>query len=257
MSLEKILFVPDTHRPYHDKKAWSLMMKAAKDFKPDHVIVLGDFFDFYPVSSHPKSPDRKINLKQEIEDGLKGLDELGALGAKSNVFIEGNHENRLVRFIEEKQTTADIDQLFEAGVFSKIKLENIFNSRLKADWKFVPYKNYYKIGKLHITHDLGKAGPSAVRDAEATFQSNAVIGHIHSINYHVKGNMKGSVHVGASFGWLGDVDSVDYMHKGRAVRDWALGFGVGYKDSTNNYVYLQPVPIINYTCLINGKVFKV
>jgi len=256
MSLEKILFVPDTHRPYHDKKAWSLLLKAAKDFKPDHTIVLGDFFDFYPVSSHPKSPDRKISLREEIEDGLKGLDELGSLGAKTNVFIEGNHENRLVRFIDERQTKGDIDQLFDAQVFSKVKLEHFF-LQLKSKWKFIPYKEYYKIGKLHITHDIGKAGTSAVADAEATFQSNAVIGHIHSVNYMVKGNMKGESHVGASFGWLGDVNTVDYMHKARAMKNWSLGFGIGYKDTSNNYVYLQPVPIINYTCMLNGKLFKV
>jgi len=44
-TLERILFIPDVHRPFHDRAAWKLMLRAAKDFKPDILIILGDFAD--------------------------------------------------------------------------------------------------------------------------------------------------------------------------------------------------------------------
>ena len=58
------------------------------------------------------------------------------------------------------------------------------------------------------------------------------------------------------FGWLGDVRQVDYMFRVKANRDWALGFGVGYVRD-NGFVYLQPVPIVEGSCCVEGKLFTV
>ncbi len=41
--LRRVLFIPDCHVPYHDAKAWRLMLAAAKVLKPDVVVVLGDY----------------------------------------------------------------------------------------------------------------------------------------------------------------------------------------------------------------------
>jgi hypothetical protein len=172
------------------------------------------------------------------------------------------------------------------------------------------------IGRLYVTHDVGKAGASAVKDALSSYQDNIVINHLHRISYMVEGNAKGVPHVAACFGWLGDVRQVDYMFrvkanrdwalgfgdalssyqdnivinhlhrisymvegnaKGvphvaacfgwlgdvrqvdymfrvKANRDWALGFGVGYVRD-NGFVYLQPVPIVENSCCVEGKLF--
>ena len=48
--VERILFVPDTHVPFHDPIAWGVMMQAAKRLKPHRVVVLGDFLDFFQCS---------------------------------------------------------------------------------------------------------------------------------------------------------------------------------------------------------------
>ena len=66
----------------------------------------------------------------------------------------------------------------------------------------------------------------------------------------------GPPQVGAMFGWLGDFDTIDYMHRAKAKRDWVHGFGIGYHDTITNYVYIAPVPIINGTCCVEGKVYK-
>lgn len=81
-----------------------------------------------------------------------------------------------------------------------------------------------------------------------------VTGHDHAINYCVRGNATGEAHVSPTFGWLGDRDKVDYMHKIKAYRDWALGFGIGYLGD-NGYIYLVPVPIVDYTCVVEGRLF--
>jgi hypothetical protein len=78
--------------------------------------------------------------------------------------------------------------------------------------------------------------------------------------YICEGNATGEYKLSAQFGWLGDVDQIDYMSEAKARKDWALGFGVGYIHKTTGIAYLTPVPIIaaagSYTCCVNGRLFK-
>lgn len=218
----------------------------ARDFKPDAILVCGDFGDFYGVSSHSKDPTRATQLEYEVADINLGLDDLRGLGARTNVFIAGNHEDRLERYIKDKAP----------ALFDTLTIPSLFNLRGKG-WKYVPYKHSYKYHRVNVTHDTGTAGQDAHLKALADFQGNVVIGHTHRVAYAVKGNAQGKPHVAAMFGWLGDVNQVDYMHRIKAKRDWALGFGVGYTNLDTGAVYLQPVPIVNYTCVVAGKLYSV
>ena len=65
----------------------------------------------------------------------------------------------------------------------------------------------------------------------------------------------GQHQVGAQFGWLGDIDQVDYMHKIKVRRNWAPGFGIGYHHRASGYVYLVPCPIVEGTCCVEGEIF--
>jgi predicted phosphodiesterase len=240
--LEKILFIPDSHIPYEDKPAFNLMLKAGAVFRPDHTIILGDFADFYGVSSHSKDPNRALKLKDEIDATKVALDKVLALGAKNNVFVSGNHEDRLERYLRDKAPE----------LFNFITIPQVLGLKEKG-FKYTAYKQTYKIGKLNVTHDCGKAGRDAHMKSLDTFQHNVVIGHTHRLGYIVEGNAQGERHVSAMFGWLGDVEEIDYMHRVQAVKSWSLGFGIGYLDTETGVVYLIPVPIINGTCLIEGK----
>jgi predicted phosphodiesterase len=81
-------------------------------------------------------------------------------------------------------------------------------------------------------------------------------GNTHRIAFFVEGNAKGEAHVGASFGWLGDKKSVDYMHAVKVNRDWAHGFGFANMEPNGN-VHIQPIVIVDYKCVVNGKLYKV
>lgn len=248
-NVEKVLFIPDTHVPYHDKKAFNLMLKAMKDFKPDHSIILGDFMDMYSVSSHSKDPKRSLDLKGEVDGTKEALRQVKALGAKNNVFVSGNHEDRLERYLRDKAP-----ELYEFISIPEVLELN------KMGFKYVPYKDHYKLGKLNVTHDTGQAGRYAHYKAMDSFQHNVIIGHTHRLGYAVEGNAQGERHVTAMFGWLGDVEATDYMHKIKYTRDWSHGFGIGYLDKETNVVYVVPVPIINhgkqYSCVVEGKLYK-
>lgn len=244
MALDPILILGDVHRPYHDKKAWALVLKVGRWLRPKHLWLLGDFCDFYAVSAHSKDPRRKRNLEDELVDVHAGLDALDALGATHKIYLAGNHEDRLRRYLQDKAPE----------LFGVVEIPQLLGLP-KRHWTYVPYKDYHKVGKVHLAHDVGQAGRYATYKALDAFQHTILTGHSHRLSYLVEGNCVGEHKLSASFGWLGDVGKVDYMHKAGVLKNWALGFGVGWLDTVTGYAYLTPVPIVKYTCCVNGKLF--
>jgi predicted phosphodiesterase len=244
--MQKIAFLPDAHRPYHDKIAWELFLLAISDWKPDILVCLGDLADCYKVSSFSKDPTREYSFKEEIDNVLEGLDDLDALGATRKIFVAGNHEHRLVRYLQEKAP-----ELFEFIDIPKLlELE-------KRGWEYVPYKSAIQLGKLWITHDVGVAGRYSVFRAADTFQHPVVMAHTHRLVYVVEGNATGDTFPAVQFGWLGDVEKLDYVHKVAAKRSHCLAFGAGLLDEETGWIYLTPHPIVNYTVVVDGRRYKI
>lgn len=244
MTLTKWLLVPDCHVPYHDRAAFGLMLRAADSAKIKNVCILGDFADFFAVSSHPKPPSRKNDLQWEVEEVNAALTLLDRQFPGRKKFVSGNHEDRLERYLTDRAPE----------LFNVLKVQDLFRLKERG-WEHTPYRAFTKIGKLHVTHDCGKAGKYAHYDALNTFQGNVVIGHVHRLAYAVEGNAKGKPHVTASLGWLGDVEAADYMHRVKALRDWSHGFGVLYVESSGA-VHLVPIPIVDGKVVLEGKLIR-
>ena len=239
--VKRILFVPDTHRPFHSKAGFKLFMKAARRFSPHIVVVLGDWLDNYSCSEHTKDPSRLLSLQDEIDDANAGLDDLDTLPGKK-YFVEGNHEWRMPRFLAKHA----------AALYSMRDLKIPKMLRLKErGWHFTPYKESLQLGRLRITHDIERCGRNAVRDARREFEGNCVIGHVHSMETFYLANLKGEARVGASFGWLGDTEQIDYRHKDKARKYYQLGFGIGFMTENGN-VHLQACPIVNGEVVVAG-----
>jgi hypothetical protein len=243
--LEPMLIVPDVHRPYHSKVGWDLLMQVGRFLRPKHLIVMGDFADFYSCSSHDKDPARANRLEDELADVDEGLNDLDSLGATNKIFVEGNHENRLWRQIIKHSPSL-------AGLVSTEKLLKL----KERGWAFTSYKRHTALGSVHYTHDVGSSGRNATFRVLDTFQHSAVSAHAHRMQYVVEGNAVGEVKLSAMFGWLGDVDAVDYMSAAKAKKDWALGMGIGYYDPSSGYSYLVPVPVVHGTVCVNGRLFR-
>jgi predicted phosphodiesterase len=243
--LEAGLIVPDTHAPYHDVDAWALMMDVAQDLEPSTVVVLGDLVDFYSISSHSKDPRRKMTLEQEVAAACELRAELDSLGADHKVFVEGNHETRLERYLSEK--APELFGLADVGVLLELESNG---------WEHVAYRDSTRIGKVHYTHDIGKAGRYSTYQTLDAYQHSVVFGHSHRLCYVVEGDATGKAKVGVQFGWLGDPRKADYMHRVKANREWATGFGISYTDTQTGHVFLQPVPIVDKRCVVNGKLYN-
>jgi predicted phosphodiesterase len=242
--LEPILICPDAHRPFHSKVWWDLLMQAGRFLRPKHLVIIGDFADFYEVSDHPKNPERKHNLADELADVDEGLNDLDSLGATNKIYIEGNHEDRLRRHLMKDPALA--------GVVNTRKLLNLD----ERGWTFISYKDHTSLGAAYFTHDVDASGRNAVYKALETYQHTIVSGHTHRLQYVVEGSATGECKLSAAFGWGGDVEQIDYKNRARARKEWALGFGIGYLEPSSGFVYLVPVPVVHGTCVVHGRLFR-
>lgn len=238
--LDRILVIPDCHRPFHDKRAWGVMIKAAKRFCPNKIIVLGDFLDCYSISAHDKDPRRIKQLSEEATVGREGLEELEALGADKLFFDEGNHEDRLRRYLMQKAPE----------LYDSVSTDSLLQLRAHG-WKLQPYGTHNNVGKLYHTHDVGYAGKHAVVHTGAAFQRSVVFGHTHRLAVNYFGSVDGKRHFAASLGWLGDINEAKYLPAAKKA-EWQLGFGLVRVERGGN-IHIQPVPIVDYRCVIEGK----
>lgn len=240
-NLTKILIVPDTHVPYHDKNAWNLCLKAAKAWKPDKLVIIGDFADCYSISDHRKDPSRLANLASEIVAVNVELDRVQALKVPNVVYVCGNHEQRFERYLADRAPelfgTSDMQTLLRIS---------------ERGWKWVPYQKWFRYGKLAFTHDLGHAGKNCARDSLNSFGGNIVIGHSHGASVVYSGTVEGERHVAMNVGWLGRADEATYLHSAKQ-REWQHGFGIAHMDKKTGHVWCSFVPIIGKTCVVDGK----
>jgi predicted phosphodiesterase len=237
----KVLLIPDVHIPYHDKKAFALMIKAGTEFKPNTIIVMGDLIDNYSISRYEKDPTRERFLKWEVAEANKGLDAICRISPQARkVFLAGNHEERLDTYIKK-----EAPQLF--GLVDTATLLNL----KKRGFSYHPYGKHIKIGKLIATHGtLTRKGIARVMIDK--YGKSVAFGHVHKIEQSIKVNALGEGHVGFTMGWLGDIKKTDYI---KDFTDWTLGFATAIILPNGNFFH-QVHPIVNYKCWANGKIYE-
>jgi predicted phosphodiesterase len=242
-ALERVLLVPDCHIPYEDPEAFAVMMAAARELRPDTIVILGDFADFLSVSSHDRRPkELGLQLRDEVEAVKMRLAELDSLGATRKVYCSGNHERRAERMAARNAPAfADL-----------VRVEDLFGLAARG-WEWHPYRQHATIGKLHVVHDTGDAGPYAHARSGAAFESSVVIGHTHRLATSYFGSARGERHVAAMLGWLGSAEAASYMAPIKVTRTWQHGFGVSYVEP-DGVAHLQAVPIIGGRCVLEGRV---
>lgn len=241
--MSRILVCPDVHMPYHDARAWRLFLKALHQVKPDQLVIIGDFVDCYSISSHRKNPRRKSLLSNEIDAACMGLDALQDVMGHKVVFCEGNHEERLERYLCDRAPE----------LYGMVDIRSLLTK--DRGWRWVPYGDWITIGKVSFSHDVGRAGMHALRQSLVDFGDNIVIGHTHAGGTTYMGTTSGRRLVALNVGWLGDYSAINYTHKARAQRMWQHGFGLIDQDGRGRS-WCQFIPIVDGQCMIDGKVIK-
>lgn len=142
--MTRILVIPDTQvKPGVRIDHFRWIAKAIKDYKPTHVVHLGDHWDM-PSLSHYASR-REIQNKTVMED-IRAGDEAMALFWKSLKGMRhdcefhlclGNHEDRIRRYTDDNiilDEFLSVDSLNTDG------------------WIVHPFKEVFAIEEIHFTH---------------------------------------------------------------------------------------------------------
>lgn len=234
-------------RNIHELGALEGVLKFAKDFKPQTVILGGDFMDCGPVSHHLDGKAgalEGLRLMRDYEGARKEVVlPLESLGAKRLVYHIGNHEDW-------------IGQLMERIPALEGMLDVQKGLQLGREWEVIPQGGVSRIGKLHFMHGdtiRSKANPAKV--AVETYERSIRFGHFHKFSAFTKVSALDLRDVRTGVGVPGLCRRDPFYGKG-APNGHALGFLWGYvnEDGTfNDYVTF----ISKNRFIAEGKEYKV
>lgn len=237
LKYKRILCLSDIHAPYHSKSALTAVIKYAKEYKPDCILLNGDFFDFHGMSRFLKDP-RKKNFAQEIAIGCELLNVFNKEIGAPIVFKLGNHDERYQHYLWTK--------LGEIGDLEDFELYNIIGKRVKGV-TVVDGKRIIKAGKLNIVHghEFGGSVFSPVNIARGFYlraKASTIGGHHHQTSEHTESNIEGDIVTTWSTGCLCELHP-EYL----PINKWNHGFATIDVQKDGKYT------VKNYR-IYNGKI---
>jgi len=178
--MTKVLYCSDVHIPYHDEWAVTKFLTAIKDEKPTDVVLGGDIIDFFKLSRFSKSPLEGTSFANEVAQVIKFVYTVRRLaGKKTNIYwLEGNHEERLRKYVNEKAP--------ELAGWEELKFETLFKlESFNIIW--VPDTEVLEFNGFMFRHGHEIGGASMIpgnnaRKGVAVYGSNYIQGHIHRAN---------------------------------------------------------------------------
>jgi metallophosphoesterase superfamily enzyme len=253
---KRIVILPDTQIPYHDRKALRAVIRFIGKYQPDEVVHIGDVMDYPQPSRWNKgtagefegsvfrdSEIAKRELFQPLRDVYDGPVKVH----------EGNHDERPRSYLE-KYAPA----LAESGAFNLDKLLDFerFGVELLPDtYDVAPGWQTTHGHKGGITLSTN-AGYTALGAAKRALKS-VVMGHTHrcavtATSYGRNQKVEKVLH-GFEVGHLMDMKQAHYL-KG-AAGNWQQAFGLLHIEKTT----VQPVPVYvtKGRFVVDGKSWEV
>lgn len=240
----------DNHIPYQDVVCEKLLLGAIKRIKPDGIAVLGDLIDCYSVSKFATNPNRITQIRDDIRQGEEFLDKVRNLCPDAKIwFLEGNHEERLRKYIWTKAP--------ELSGFEELELVNLLKLKEK-DIKYFqqPVKEYTDkrntphLGDLYLYHGsvIRKHAGYSARAMYEAYGVSLICGHTHRDGKYTIRTERG--HFAAWENYCLCKLNPRYMK----MANWTQGFSVVTVIGKRPYV--EQIPIINGKYIYGGKMYS-
>jgi predicted MPP superfamily phosphohydrolase len=241
--VKQIVYLSDIHVPFHDKKASKSIRLFLQEQQPDYLVYGGDVVDFYSVSRFDKDPARKFNIQDELTQGIIYMRTMNeAAGDAKKYFLEGNHENRIRKYLMRHPELAGLESL---------TVQNLLHLR-QLGISYVPYDKGKMLHGFLFKHGT-KASTYTARHELDMENVSGMSGHIHRIQKHSKTDRTGQ-HVWYTVGHLADAEQIDYFDQ--QVPNWQQGFGVVEINTRNKTYEAHQVVINNGKFQFQGKVYR-
>lgn len=213
-----------------------------EEFKPDVTIVLGDLLDLSQLSTYSKKKPREIEglrLDNDYALGNQILNRIDKATKGDRVFFEGNHENRVERYLDEFPYVGE--KLL--SVQENLHLE-------ERGWKYLKEGELLKIGHAYFIHGWYYNIYHA-RKHVAEMGDNIFYGHTHDVQSFSKPNPDTMPIISQSLGCLCDLNPAWLRNK---PSRWINAFGIFYFSKDGSFTYYVPI-IINGCFWWNGKYY--
>jgi UDP-2,3-diacylglucosamine pyrophosphatase LpxH len=217
----QVMHLCDIHAPFHDPYAIDLAFQMVEKAQPDVVVVGSDFADLYLTTHFDIDPDLA-----QYDDELNCLEEhwnpfinrlKKAAPNAVNLFIWGNHEQRLIRKLWK-----------DAKQFRKRLLGN-FRDIVKNNgsvWYLGENVNHVRIGPLQVEHG-SRYNEHVVKSRlyDEGAQISLMMGHVHKRNFYEIQGADFAVN-GISSGCLCPTDPHYAFGTAQSGRKWVQGTAV-------------------------------
>lgn len=208
MKSPTVLIIGDIHYPLHDSKAVQAAYDFGKCLKPDVLVVGGDLVDFAAISRFLHNPREVPSLQREMDGGRALLSLFSGL-AKERIFVGGNHEERLEKFL-----------LRNAPQLLELRCLDLREALGMKAWTYVPYPAFWKCGRLIVHHGVSYNGTTNAKNL-AKFDGHSVAqGHSHRLSQTFHRSLHGQVSA-VEWGCLCDLNP-HYCHR----PNWTQGVAV-------------------------------
>lgn len=244
MKVTAIIF--DAHRPFHDHNAYSLMMSILQSLPISQIILGGDFADCYNINLHGKNLNIEETLEEEVEDVISSLAEFNIIFPKAKkIFIVGNHEARLERYI-----TNNCPELFGVTTIEKL----FFLQQYKFTMiPYTPSQSYY-VENIAVRHEPIGNGINCAQATISKSGESIIFGHTHRIQRTFSTTLGGKQIQAISGGWLGNKNHPAFSYV-KNHHNWQMGFVLVYED--RGEFFIEQVFINdNYRALANGVLWQ-
>lgn len=208
----KFVVLSDIHFPFDNPKAIFETVNFMVRYNPKYIFLNGDIIDCYSLSRFDKEPKRILSLQKELDLAIAFITDLIELFPKAKiVYIEGNHEKRLQKYLNNHP---EISSLRTLTIKELLGLDSIG----------VEYLPNYNLNGLFITHGeiVRKYSGQSARGELDKNDISGISGHTHRLSHYFKSTPHRDLQWCES-GCLCDLNPVYLDSK----PDWQNGFVYG------------------------------
>lgn len=243
----KFVAFGDVHK---EDKYLNKVIEFIKIFKPDEIIIAGDFFDFSEISKYSMHKRNTIGIneciektRKEIEWGIKTINKINLAKPKNCkvTFIKGNHDVRFDHFF-----TYEYPQMSYKVLDERIDFKGL-------GWNVLQEGEYYKLGKLYFMHGEKLNGDFFTKTASIKLRKNVRLWHHHTNQSYTISTPLGD-HDLYECKAVGCLCSKDPSYLKGLTNRWINSFLVGYVDEKTGYFQDYIVNIIKNRIIFNDIV---
>ena len=245
--------------PLHDLKAIAIATEIIKEIKPNRIIMLGDMLDLPDWSTHfVRSPEFYFTTQPSLDWLASWIKELRPY-CKEMVYIEGNHEKRMIDSIVQNTIQAyGIKPANEPDVPPIVSVPYMLGLHKIG----VEYIGNYPHGEFYINDNLvcihgNKVGPKSGQSIMKMLDSpriSVIQGHVHRLEMGHKtvwSHGQPKIYQAVSLGTLARIDGI--VPGGGTRYNWQQGFGIVEYD--NDRFQIDSVGIYDGKAIFKGKFY--